>query len=40
MQRAEGELDDLDTCKWFRQGRWQSGGREDDKAGGKRWTQG
>lgn len=40
MQRAEGELDDSDMYKWFRQGGWQSSGLEDGKAGGKRWGQG
>lgn len=40
MRRAEGALDDSDTCKWFRQGGWQSGGLEDGKASGKRWGQG
>lgn len=40
MRRAEGVLDDSDTCKWFSQGGWQSGGLEDGKAVAKGWGQG
>lgn len=36
VQRAEGELDDSDTCEWLSEGSWQSGRIEVGKAGGKR----
>ena len=37
MQRAEGESDGSDKCKWLREGIWQSGGIEAGKDGRKRW---